>query len=147
MSVQENEALARAEIDKYNAHDLDGLAGLFSSDAEIVNVPTGVIDRGPKAARDSAQILLSAFPDGKFELVNVIAGERNAAVEYLGRGTNTGVLTTRAGTLQPTGRKVEMRICDVMDIQNGKVTAIRTYWDMYGLMVQLGLIPATAPIH
>lgn len=144
MSIQENEALARAEIEKYNAHDLDGLTGLFSSDAEIINVPTGVSDRGPKAVRDSAQTLLTAFPDGKFELINVVAGERSAAVEYRARGTHTGTLTARAGTLQPTGRKIEMRLCDVMDIQGGKITSVRSYWDMYGLLSQIGLIPEAA---
>ncbi len=144
MSIQENEALARAEIDKYNAHALDGLAGLFSSDAEIVNVPTGVSDRGPKAARDSAQTLLTAFPDGKFELINVIAGERNAAVEYRAHGTHTGKLVARAGALQPTGRKLEIRLCDVMEIQGGKITGLRSYWDMYGLLSQLGLVPEPA---
>ncbi len=147
MSVQENEAIARADVETYNARNLDGFTKLFSPDAEIVNVPTGVFGRGPKAARDGTQALLTAFPDSKAEILNVIAGERSAVVEYLARGTHTGALAARAGTLPPTGRKVEMRICDVMDIQNGKVTAIRTYWDMYGLMVQLGLIPATAPIH
>ncbi|HEU0027958.1 MAG TPA: ester cyclase [Ktedonobacterales bacterium] len=144
MTVQENEALARAEVDKYNAHDLDGLGALFSSDAEILNVPTGVSGRGAKTARDSAQTLLTAFPDGKFEIISVVAGERGAAIEYWGRGTHTGNLVARAGALQPTGRKLEVRICDVMDIQGGKITSVRSYWDLYGVLSQLGLTPEPA---
>lgn len=144
MTAKENEAIARAEVDKYNAHDLDGLAALFSSDAEVINVPTGVTGRGSKAARDSAQTLLTAFPDGKFQIISVVAGEQGAAVEYWGRGTHTGKLVARGGALEPTGRKLEVRICDVMDIQGGKIKSVRSYWDMYGLMSQLGLIPETA---
>jgi steroid delta-isomerase-like uncharacterized protein len=140
MTVQESEAIARAEVDKYNAHDLDGLAALFSSDAEIINVPTGVSGRGQKTARDSAQTLLTAFPDGKFEVTSVVAGERGAAVEYVGRGTHTGKLAAAAGALPPTGRKLDVRICDVMDIQGGKITSVRSYWDLYGVLNQLGLI-------
>lgn len=147
MSVQESEALARADVETYNARNLDGFTGLFSPDVEVLNVPTGVSARGPNYARDGVQALLTAFPDSKAEIINVIAGERNAAVEYLARGTHTGPLVARAGTLPPTGRKLEMRICDVMDIKDGKITSIRTYWDMYGLMVQLGVVPATVTLH
>ncbi len=144
MTTQENEALARAEVEKYNAHDLDGLASLFSSDAEIINVPTGVTGRGPKTARDSAQTLLTAFPDGKFEITSVIAGERGAAVEYRGRGTHSGKLVAAAGALPPTGRKLDVRICDVMEIQGGKITSVRSYWDLYGVLNQLGLVAQPA---
>ncbi len=144
MSIQESEALARAEVEKYSSRDLDGLAALFSSDAEIVNVPTGVIGRGSKTARDSAQTLITASPDSKCEIVSVVASERGAAVEYWLRGTHTGKLVARAGTLQPTGRKLEIRICDVMNIQGGKITSLRSYWDLYGVLSQLGLIPEAA---
>lgn len=144
MTAQENEALARAEVEKFNAHDLNGLAGLFSSDAQIINVPTGMSARGPQAVRDSAQILSTAFPDGKFEIISVVAGERNAAIEYWARGTHTGPLNAPAGTLQPTNRKVELRLCDVMEIQNGKITRVSSYWDLYGLLNQLGLTPELA---
>lgn len=144
MTVQENEAIARAEVELYNSRNMDGLSALFTSNAEILDVPTGVIERGPKAARDDAQTLITAFPDSKFEIISVVAGERNAVVEYWARGTHAGPLVTAAGTLQPTNRKLEMRLCDVMEIQGGKITSLRSYWDLYGLLNQLGLVPQLA---
>ena len=40
----------------------------------------------------------------------------------------------------PTGRKVTVPICDVIDVRDGKVFAEREYFDMQ----QLGVAPAAA---
>lgn len=141
MTVQQNEAIARADVEMYNSRNLEGFSELFTPDGEWLNVPSGVTMHGPQGARQAVQTLLTAFPDSKCEIISVIAGERNAAVEYRLRGTHTGPLVTAAGTLQPTGRKLEMRACDILETQGGKVTKATSYWDLYGVMSQLGLVP------
>lgn len=73
-----------------------------------------------------------------------LCADKSCVVEYWLRGTHTGKLVARAGTLPPTGRKLEIRICDVMEIQGGKITNLRSYWDLYGVLSQLGLIPEAA---
>ena len=42
----------------------------------------------------------------------------------------------------PTGRKVTVPICDVIDVRDGKVYAEHEYFDMQHLMQQLGVAPA-----
>lgn len=144
MTVQQNEAIARADVEMYNSRNLEGFSQLYTPDAEFLNVPTGVTARGSQGVRQGVQTLLTAFPDSKAEIISVIAGERNAAIEYWMRGTHTGPLVTAAGTLPPTRRKVEMRLCDIFETEGGKVTSSRSYWDLYGLMNQLGLVPEAA---
>ncbi|MBI4571514.1 MAG: ester cyclase, partial [Chloroflexi bacterium] len=43
-----------------------------------------------------------------------------------------------------TGRKVEMPVCTVLDIRDGKITAEREYMDMAHMMQQLGVMPEPA---
>ena len=41
-----------------------------------------------------------------------------------------------------SGRAVEMRFCDVYRIRNGKIVNYRSYYDVFGFLQQLGLIPS-----
>ena len=54
-----------------------------------------------------------------------------------GRGTHRGVFNSPAGTLQPTGRKMEIRFCDVYQLKDGKIIRADSYFDFYGLLRQL----------
>ena len=144
MTVQENEAIARANVELYNKRDLDGIAALASADAELIDVGTGQVLRGSTGSRQFSQGFITAFPDSKCEIISIVANERSAVVEFWGRGTQTGPLVTPAGTIPPTGRKAEVRFCQVMEIQGGKIKRMRSYWDVNTMMTQLGLIPEAA---
>ncbi len=144
MTVQENAAIARADVELYNKRDLDGIAALASADAELIDVATGQTLRGPAGSRQYSQGFMTAFPDSTCEIISVVADERRAVVEFWGRGTHTGPLVTPAGTLPPTGRKAEVRFCQVLEIQGGKITRMRSYWDLNTMMTQLGLVPEAA---
>ena len=60
-------------------------------------------------------------------------------VEFVNRGTHTGPLQTSLGTIAPTGRKVKVRYCSVMRVDDGKVVEGRDYYDSASIMRQLGL--------
>ncbi len=144
MTAQENEAIARADVELYNTRDLDRIATLYSADAELTDVATGETFRGPEGALRFNQSFITAFPDSQCEIISVLANERNAAVEFWGRGTHTGPLVSSAGTIPPTGRKVELRFCQILEIQGGKITHASMYWDANTMMTQLGLVPEAA---
>ncbi len=63
-------------------------------------------------------------------------------VDYIGRGAHEGTLRSSAGGIPPTGRPVEMRFCDVHHIWDGKISRTHSYFDLAGMLVQLGLMPA-----
>src|SRR5437660_1337798 len=69
-----------------------------------------------------------SFPDTGIEITNLFATEDQAAVEFIGRGTNTGPLHMPTGDVPPTGRAVEMRFCDVYRVSNGKIVSYRSYY-------------------
>jgi predicted ester cyclase len=76
------------------------------------------------------------------EIVEVSTGEDLVVVEFVGRGTHDGPLKGPVGEIPPTGRRVEIRFCEVHEIWDGKIVRFRTYFDPATMMRQLGLMPA-----
>jgi steroid delta-isomerase-like uncharacterized protein len=139
MSPQESAALARRLLEGITAHDLDIFAQNYAQNSETVTVPTGERELGPEGGRRSIQRWLTAFPDMKLEVVNVIGGEDAAAVEIKFTGTNTGPLASPLGELPATGKRVEEQGCVVFKFQRGKVISERDYFDYATLAAQLGI--------
>lgn len=54
-----------------------------------------------------------------------------------GRGTHRGVFHSPAGVLQPTGRAMEVRFCDIYRLENGEIVRADSYFDFHGLLKQL----------
>ncbi len=73
-------------------------------------------------------------------MVNVIVQDNWAVVEFVNRGTHTGPLHSSLGTFAPTGRRMEVRYCSVMRVDDGKVVEGRDYYDSASIARQLGLI-------
>jgi steroid delta-isomerase-like uncharacterized protein len=81
----------------------------------------------------------SAFPDSKPTFHNSFVSGDTVILELTWTGTHTGTLQTPKGPIAPTGKKISIRSCNVMQMAEGKVKAQRQYFDMVTLMQQLGL--------
>ena len=132
-------SIAREYLECVNRRDFDRVRQLFDSGYSYTG-GDGQRQDGPQAGIDFVQMYLSAFPDAKSEIRQVHTACDTAVLEFIARGTHTGDLMAIA----PTGRKVEMPVCTVLDIRNGKITAEREYFDMLHMMQQLGVAPAPA---
>ncbi|MDP8910676.1 MAG: ester cyclase [Actinomycetota bacterium] len=144
MAAQDNAATARRLPEAWNERDFDSMAMAMADDGEIVVVGSDQRFVGRDGVREFARMWADAFPDGRVEVTNVIDGGDHVAVEYTGRGTQTGTLVSAAGEIPPTGRSIELRLCDIVQFRDGKVTTIRSYFDSASLMAQLGLMPEPA---
>jgi steroid delta-isomerase-like uncharacterized protein len=89
---------------------------------------------GPEAGLNMAQMFALAFPDGRLEVQRVYTQGNTAIAEMVGRGTHRGKLMGVA----PTGREVEILICNVVELRDGKIYREREYMDMLTLMSQIG---------
>lgn len=142
--AQDNASTARAFYEAWNDRDFDRGAQQVSDDASIVIAGSGTTFRGPDGSREFSQMWAGAFPDGRITFENVVAAGDRVVVEFTGRGTHTGPLTTPTGTVAPTGRSVTLQLCDILEFDGGKITALRTYFDTASLLTQLGALPAPA---
>ena len=112
----------------------------FADDCQFEDIARGEKQIGPEAYKHDYCRWREAFPDGECKVVNVIAQDNWAVVEYVNRGTHTGTLHSSLGTFEPTGRSVEVRYCSVMRVENGKVVEGRDFYDSATIARQLGVL-------
>jgi steroid delta-isomerase-like uncharacterized protein len=144
VETHDNTTLVRDLFDAFNDRDLDRVAAMVSEDFELVDFAAqGQVFRGPQGILQWLQIFLTALPDAKTELTNVVADGQNwVFTEFIGRGTHTGALVGPAGTIPPTGRRIEFPIGELMRIDDeGKFALVHVYYDGATLLRQLGVFP------
>jgi limonene-1,2-epoxide hydrolase len=80
----------------------------------------------------------TGFSDAKLEIRHIAADENCVTLEVTFHGVNTGPLRGHA----PTGKRVELPVCGVYDIEDGLIRRVRIYYDNGLLERQLGWIPS-----
>jgi hypothetical protein len=128
----------------------------FSLDCSSL-LPTASVDRKAEACLNpppfrlavvgGKNILPSAVIDivhqhARVEVTNLFATEDRAVVECILRGTQTGPLQGLTGALPPSGRSMSLQACEVHQVRNGMIVSHHTYYDLLGLLQQLGALPA-----
>ena len=107
-----------------------------------VDVATGlVVDGAIAAAQHDHGNWQTAFPDSSAEVTCLIGNDDWVVVQHRGFGTQTGTLQVGGHEFAPTGRKMEMRVLDIVQYNaDHKAILIRNYYDMSSMIVQLGLL-------
>jgi steroid delta-isomerase-like uncharacterized protein len=141
MADSDNISIARSLYEDWNKRDFDHLAGLIATDGEIVLVGSGTTFRGPDGARQFAQMWATAFPDGEVTIERAAASGDQVTIEQTGRGTHTGTLQSAGGDIPATGKSVTLQLCDIFEIESGKIKAMRSYFDSASLLTQIGVMP------
>ena len=135
--------IVRQYTDAWNRRDWDTFRSLMGPGYSYTG-GDGQRQDGPEAGLALAQMWAAAFPDAKLHIKHIHTAGDTAIEEFSAAGTHQGALMGIA----PTGRKIDMPICDVIEVRDGKVHAEREYFDMAHLMQQLGVgvmpTPATA---
>jgi steroid delta-isomerase-like uncharacterized protein len=134
-----NSAAVRESIVGFSKGNLDRAIAPYAQDAEVLD-PIGK-HVGKAQILASFEIWHNAFPDAKGDVTNQIAEGDQVLTEVTFTGTHTGPLTGAGMTLPPTGKKIEMRVAFVNWFKNGKIQKERGYYDIAGLMQQLGVTP------
>lgn len=134
-------AVVRALFDAFNDGDLARAVADVSEDFELVDVAAGQTFHGPDGCRQWLEMFRIALPDVRTEIINIFADGPWVGTEHIGRGTHDGPFVTSAGTIPPTGRKVEMRVGELYEVREGKIVRLHAYSDSATLMRQLGLLP------
>jgi steroid delta-isomerase-like uncharacterized protein len=138
--------VARNLYEAYATREFERAAEWVSEGAEMLVVPTGDRYRGREGYLQQARAWAAAFPDLKVEIHDASGAGERAVVEYTLRGTHTGALVSPGVFLPPTWAPVELRACDVLQFEDGKVARIASYFDAASMLRQLGLLPHS-PLH
>ncbi len=115
---------------------LAALLAFMSDNVQYEDVPSGAVFHGHDGIRQMGAAALQMSSDITFEVVYRVVGDRSYAFESLCRGTNTGSI----GPLPGTGAPFSFRGVSIGEVSEaGLVTSHRDYWDLAGLLGQLGV--------
>lgn len=132
MTVEENLRLTDARMEALNAHDLDRFLD-FHAESVIINAP-GL----PEPMKGG---FLTAFPDLHLRKERSFGQGDWVCVESTFTGTHKRPLQGPGSQMVPaTNRSFRIPDCTVFNLEGGKVTEVHGYFDLLGMMAQLGLM-------
>lgn len=111
--------------------DVPGLLRTLSPDCVYEVVPTGQRWEGHAGAAEFYRSFLGAFPDVKFELLDIVIGPQGVIEVAEMTGTNQGAWAA----MEPTGRPVRLRVIIHFpwDPASGKFAGEKVYFDRASL--------------
>ena len=130
--------IARAVFAAVSAKDPDGIVAHGAPDYVDDFVAVGQF-RGRDAIRQFFRETYAAFPDFELTVDRIVGDESSAAVQWHLTGTFSG---GRFQGIRPTGRRVELRGVDVLEIADGLIRHNTIYYDGASFARQIGLLPA-----
>jgi quinol monooxygenase YgiN/predicted ester cyclase len=132
-----NEYLIRGLYEAVNKKDLDYIRNLGADFSEWLDVPFNFTTTGTNAIIDPWVSWFDIFPDATCEVKSLIVLGDYVIAQGIGRGTHKGVFNSPAGVLEPSGVKMQVNFCDVYKLRSGKIERADSYFDFYGLLLQL----------
>jgi predicted ester cyclase len=140
MSTEANKTIARRLIEEAfgqgNLAVLDEIIApnhVNSGPGELPGVPSG-----PEGTKMLITVYRNAFPDLHFTIDEQIAEGNTVMTRWTAHGTHNGEL---AG-LPPTGKPAMVVGVNLDRVEHGKIVESWGIFDQFGMMQQLGVIPA-----
>ena len=133
------EDVARESVESYNAGDFDRLRSLLADDFYEEELATQRRLEGADARVEAAQTWKRAFPDEHGTITGVYTSGNTLAIELTWEGTQSGPIATSDGQeLPPSNKRIKVKSVQVIEIEDGKLKALRHYFDLMTLLKQIG---------
>jgi steroid delta-isomerase-like uncharacterized protein len=138
MSMEDRKAVLRRHwTEAVNGRNLDLVDELFAKDYAYHGAG-GAEFVGREYIRDVIQGNFSAFPDFEVQVEQLLADGDRVVTYGKGRGTHEGDFMGIA----PTGKTIEAPFITISRFENGRIAEEWELIDIFGLMQQLGALPA-----
>jgi steroid delta-isomerase-like uncharacterized protein len=132
MNISEN--IMREYQEAMSEHDIEKVRQLFH--AQYTHTDSdGQKKEGIDAGIEIATMYMNAFPDLTIDPINIYSIGDTVVSEFVARGTHQG----RLMDFDPTGRRINLPVCDIIEVKDGKIFAEREYFDSANMMQQLGI--------
>jgi steroid delta-isomerase-like uncharacterized protein len=141
LSPQALTNIAKALIEAYNDRNWEKAKASITPDFVYDEVATRRKLTGADETLEAWKGWAQAFPDSKGSFQGThVAEDGTVVLEVTWTGTHQGPLQTPKGPIAPTGRRIEIRACAVVEIAGEKARTQRHYFDMATLLQQIGVM-------
>ena len=127
-------------VEAFNAHDENRIRQLNAENA-VFEAPGDVRLEGREAATQYGMAWLRAFSDARVTVHNELEAGDWVVQEFTFEGTHTDTLSTPAGEIPPTNRRLRGRGVQLLRVEGETVADTRLYFDQVQVLTQLGLMP------
>jgi steroid delta-isomerase-like uncharacterized protein len=136
MSIEENKALARREVEEiFSEGKLDVADEIYASGFVDYDLVLPQTMNGPQEMKEYVSMYRSAFPDLRVTLEDQVAEGDKVVNRWTARGTHQGEYMG----VSPTGKEVEFAGIHISRInEEGKITENWQVYDLMGLIRQIG---------
>ena len=143
MRSEDNMELMKTLDDAWNSQDWDTFTKRHTDDV-IVRWPGQPPTEGIVAHRKEGEYFFKAFPDNHVanDPYNVLFGQDDwtCSIEEF-TGTHRGQTMGLDGkNIEPTNKKFKVDFCTVAHWKNGQIVEENLFYDLVGMMRQLGVI-------
>jgi ketosteroid isomerase-like protein len=135
----DNEQLVRKAYQIAEDKDMAGWSAAFTVDGTFTDMSINVTWTGPDELPEQVVNYAQAFPDMHRELYQVYVSGNMVVVQLALQGTHLGPLHLPAGTLPPTGKRMDAPCCDVFELIDGKIKRFDCYPEGTIILTQLGV--------
>ena len=135
----DNEKIIRNAYQVAEEQDVEGWIAAFTEDGTFTDESIPHTYRGPDELGKTVEVYAAAFPDMHRELHKFYVAGDVVIVQLSLQGTHLGPLVLPAGTVPPTGKKMDAPCCDVFELQDGKIKRFDCYAEGSVIARQLGL--------
>ncbi len=127
-----------------NDHDAEAVSALYADDAVAYDPFYPEPLRGRRAIEEDAAGFMKGFSDIRMEALSILEkDDRSGAAELRFSGTHDGPLTSPAGEIPATNKRMELRGGGFVKLnERGQIIEERRYYDPTQLLRQLGLAGA-----
>jgi ketosteroid isomerase-like protein len=136
----DNEQIVRKAYQIAEDKDLKGWVAAFTDNGTFTDYSIGVVFRGPDGLPEQLENYARAFPDMHRELYHLYVSGNIVVVQLALQGTHVGPLHLPAGTLRPTGKRMDAPCCDVFELADGKIKRFDCYPEGSIILTQLSVI-------
>jgi len=137
VGLEENKQLCRDYFDAFLRRDVEWMDRHVAPEFVRHDPGQPFEVRGPEGVAQLHDALLPAFPDMELPLHDLVAEGEKVLVRLTIHATHTGPF----GELEATGRRIEVPVLDLFQIQDDRLVEHWALLDNLGMMRQLGALP------
>ena len=130
--------LAKEQVLAYNAKDWDRARAALAPEVVYEEVGTHRKIKGVDDVLTAWKGWATAIPDSRASFQSEMVSGNTAVLEITWTGIHSGPLQTPNGEIPATGKKIELRAIQVVDVADDRVKSVRQYFDMGTLLQQIG---------
>jgi steroid delta-isomerase-like uncharacterized protein len=136
--VADSVEVVRRYFDAVARQDLDEAMTCWAPGGIDHLAPVGEL-RVPDELRAYFEDLFAAMPDFQYEVFDLFWQGDKVAAHWRAKGTFTG---RRYQGIEPNGAEIRAEGADLVQVEDGLIKRLDSYWDESALARQIGVLPA-----